>query len=460
MSTTATTWQPDSWQSRSAIQQPSYADTEQLARVVERLGQLPPLVTSWEIEALRDKIAAAQKGQAFVLQGGDCAENFDECTSTDIVRKLKILLQMSVVLTAGLNRPIIRVGRMAGQFAKPRSDDLETRDGVSLPSYRGDLVNRLAFNAEDREPNPELLLRGYERAALTLNFVRSLIDGGFADLHHPENWDLDFVSHSASADEYHRIVERVADSLDFFESITGTKINQARRVDFYTSHEALHLLYEQTQTRFLDHRKGWYNLTTHCPWIGMRTADPDGAHVEYCRGIRNPIGVKVGGSMTDKDLQRLIATLNPDGEEGRLTLIHRFGAGQIGEQLPRMIKAVESLDSPVLWMCDPMHGNTESVVGGRKTRRLENILGELGAAFRIHADAGTILGGVHLELTGDHVTECIGGARGLDEQGLDKAYLTQVDPRLNYEQAMEVALQIAHLGAHLGAERATAIRSA
>jgi 3-deoxy-7-phosphoheptulonate synthase len=252
----------------------------------------------------------------------------------------------------------------------------------------------------------------------------------------------------------------VADSLDFFESITGTKISQARRVDFYTSHEALHLLYEQTQTRYLEHRNGWYNLTTHCPWIGMRTADPDGAHVEYCRGIRNPIGVKVSGSMTDKDLQRLVATLNPDGEEGRLTLIHRFGAEQIAEQLPRMIKAVKSLDSPVLWMCDPMHGNTESVAGGRKTRRLENILGELGAAFRIHADAGTILGGVHLELTGDHVTECIGGARGLDEQGLDKAYLTQVDPRLNYEQAMEVALQIAHLGAHLGAERATSTRSA
>ena len=301
MSTPSTNWQPDSWQGRSPIQQPSYSDSRHLGRVVERLGQLPPLVTSWEIEALRDKIAAAQQGQAFVLQGGDCAENFDECTSTDIVRKLKILLQMSVVLTAGLNRPIIRVGRMAGQFAKPRSDDLETRDGVSLPSYRGDLVNRLAFNAEDREPNPELMLRGYERAALTLNFVRSLIDGGFADLHHPENWDLDFVSHSTSADEYHRIVERVADSLDFFESITGTKISQARRVDFYTSHEALHLLYEQTQTRFLDHRNGWYNLTTHCPWIGMRTADPDGAHVEYCRGIRNPIGVKVGGSMTDKD---------------------------------------------------------------------------------------------------------------------------------------------------------------
>jgi len=450
--TNKSAWQPDSWQSRSATQQPTYADAAHVSRVVERLGQLPPLVTSWEIEALREKIAAAQNGKAFVLQGGDCAENFDECTSTDIVRKLKILLQMSVVMTAGLNRPIIRIGRMAGQFAKPRSADLETRDGVSLPSYRGDLVNRMAFTPEDREPNPELMLRGYERAAMTLNFIRSLIDGGFADLHHPENWDLDFVSHSSSAAEYHRIVERVADSLDFFESITGTKISQARRVDFYTSHEALHLLYEQAQTRYLEHRNDWYNLTTHFPWIGMRTADPDGAHVEYCRGIRNPIGVKVGDAMKDDDLQRLITTLNPGGEDGRLTLIHRFGANHIDEQLPRMIKAVTSLGVPVLWMCDPMHGNTESVAGGRKTRRLENILGELGAAFRIHADAGTILGGVHLELTGDHVTECIGGARGLGEQDLEKAYLTQVDPRLNYEQAMEVALDLA--------DRATATRSA
>lgn len=436
-------WTPDAWQSRPAIQQPDYADSAQVDRTVERLGQLPPLVTSWEIEALRKKITAAQQGRAFVLQGGDCSENFDECTSENIVRKLKILLQMSVVMTAGLNRPIVRVGRMAGQFAKPRSENIETRDGVSLPSYRGDLVNRAAFNAEDRNPDPELLLRGYERAAMTLNFIRSLIDGGFADLHHPENWDLDFVSHSASAVEYHHIVERIAYSLDFFESITGTKIDQARRVDFYTSHEALHLLYEQAQTRFLDRRDGWYNLTTHFPWIGMRTADPDGAHVEYCRGIRNPIGVKVGNSMTSDTLQRLIATLNPDGEEGRLTLIHRFGAGNIDEDLPRMIAVVRALDAPVLWMCDPMHGNTEPVAGGRKTRRLQNIFAELEAAFRIHADAGTILGGVHLELTGEHVTECVGGARGLDEEGLGEAYRTQVDPRLNYEQAMEVALRIA-----------------
>jgi len=373
-------WKPDGWQDRPAIQQPTYADAEHLRRVVERLGELPPLVTSWEIEALRDKIAAAQQGRAFVLQGGDCSENFDECTSNNIVRKLKILLQMSIVMTTGLKRPIIRVGRLAGQFAKPRSADRETRDGVSLPSYRGDLVNRMAFTAEDREPDPELMLRGYEHAGLTLNFIRSLIDGGFADLHHPENWDLDFVSHSTSAAEYHRIVERIADSLDFFESMTGAKIDRANRIDFYTSHEALHLLYEQVQTRYLEHRDAWYDLTTHFPWIGMRTADPDGAHIEYCRGIRNPIGIKVGNTMTDEDLRRLVTILNPDREDGRLALIHRFGAAHIGEQLPRIIEVIKSIDMPVLWMCDPMHGNTESVAGGRKTRRLDNILGELGAA--------------------------------------------------------------------------------
>jgi 3-deoxy-7-phosphoheptulonate synthase len=442
-STKVMQWGPDSWQSKPAIQQPTYADPDQLHEAVSRLGQLPPVVTSWEVEALREHIAAAQKGQAFVLQGGDCAENFEECASDGIVSKLKILLQMSVVLTAGLQLPVIRIGRMAGQYAKPRSDDMETRDGMTLPSYRGDLVNRLAFTAEDREPDPYLLLRGYERAALTLNFVRSLIDGGFADLHHPENWDLDFVGHSESADAYHRIVQRIADSLDFFESITGSKIHQAQRVEFYTSHEGLHLLYEQAQTRFLEHREKWYNLTTHFPWIGMRTASPDGAHVEYFRGICNPIGVKVGGALSVDELQRLIQQLNPEKEWGRLTLIHRFGADQIGDKLPALIQAVQELDTPVLWMCDPMHGNTETASSGVKTRRVENILGEIETAFRVHQKHGTILGGVHLELTGDHVTECTGGARGLTDEGLSKAYRTQVDPRLNYEQSMEVALRIA-----------------
>jgi 3-deoxy-7-phosphoheptulonate synthase len=436
-------WSPQSWQTKAAIQQPRYKNTQRLGEVVNELAALPPLVTSWEIEALRAHLVAAQKGEAFVLQGGDCAENFDECTSDNVVTKLKILLQMSVVMAAGLKRPVVRVGRMAGQFAKPRSADTETRDGVSLPSYRGDLVNKVAFNATAREPDPELMLRGYERAALTLNFVRSLIDGGFADLHHPENWDLDFVGHSSSADKYHEIVQKIADSLDFFESITGDQIPQANRVEFYTSHEGLHLLYEQAQTRFLAHRDQWYNLTTHYPWIGMRTVSTDGAHIEYFRGISNPIGIKVGDGLSIDELTNVISVLNPDKQWGRLTLIHRFGADRINERLPALIDAVNEMETPVLWMCDPMHGNTESTPSGVKTRRVENILGEMESAFRIHQQKGTILGGVHLELTGDHVTECIGGARGLTEEQLSRAYMTQVDPRLNYEQAMEVALQIA-----------------
>jgi len=299
------------------------------------------------------------------------------------------------------------------------------------------------FTPQSREPDPELLLRGYERAALTLNFVRSLIDGGFADLHHPENWDLSFVGHSPSAERYHRIVQTVSDGLDFFESITGRKIHQARRVDFFASHEALHLMYEQAQTRYLAHRAQWYNLTTHLPWVGMRTADPDGAHVEYCRGIANPIGVKIGPSMSADTLARVIEILNPANEPGRLTLLHRLGAPHVKTELPRLIGAVQKLGARVLWVCDPMHGNTEQASSGVKTRRFENILAELNAAIEIHAEQGSYLGGVHLELTGEHVTECTGGARGLTEDDLRRAYRTQVDPRLNYEQAMEVAMSIA-----------------
>ena len=438
-------WNPGSWQSKNADQQPNYPDPNQVARVIERLSKLPPIVTSWEIEALKQHIARAQSGEAFVLQGGDCAETFLECTSDNIAQKLKILLQMSVVILYGLKRPIVRIGRMAGQYAKPRSADLETRDQTSLPSFRGDLVNRESFTATDRTPDPELMLRGYERAALTLNFVRSLIDGGFADLHHPENWDLDWIQHSPLAHEYHKITQSVSNSLHFFESLSGNPIHTVSRVDFYASHEGLHLPYEQAQTRFLQHRQKWYNLTTHFPWIGMRTAQLDKAHVEYFRGITNPIGIKIGPGMTSDWLARLIQALNPDNEPGRLTLIHRFGAANIEQHLPGLINAVKAAGSEVLWMCDPMHGNTETTKEGYKTRRFDNILAELETAFRIHTKLGSYLGGVHLELTGENVTECTGGARGLTDDDLKRAYRTQVDPRLNYEQAMEIAMRIAGL---------------
>lgn len=438
-----TEWHPASWQTKAAQQQPVYADPAALGRAVAALSRLPPVVVSWEVEALRGQLAAAQRGERFLLQGGDCAESFEDCESDKIAKKLKILLQMSLVLLHGLKRPIIRVGRMAGQYAKPRSADTETREGITLPSYRGDLVNRAPFTPQAREPDPELLLRGYERAALTLNFVRSLVDGGFADLHHPEYWDLGFLKHSPLKDAYQRIVDSIADSLDFFESMSGRPVHETNRVEFYTSHEGLHLLYEQAQTRFIPRQQRWYNLSTHLPWIGMRTAAPDSAHVEYFRGIANPIAVKVGAGMSAEWLQALLQTLNPQNQPGRLTLIHRFGAKEIERSLPPIVQAVRATGQTVLWVCDPMHGNTESTAAGIKTRRFESILGELESAFRIHQSLGSALGGVHFELTGEDVTECIGGARGLKEADLARAYHSQVDPRLNYEQALELAMLIA-----------------
>ena len=440
-----TDWSPASWQQKTAQQQPTYADQAALSNAVTELSRLPPIVVSWEIEALKAHIASAQRGERFVLQGGDCAEAFSECESDLIAKKLKILLQMSLVLVHGLKKPIVRIGRMAGQYAKPRSSDSETRDGVTLPCYRGDNVNRPGFTAEEREPDPQLLLRGYERAALTLNFVRALIDGGFADLHHPEYWDLDFVRHSPLRERYENITRAISDALDFFEAMRGKTIEESDRVDFYTSHEGLHLYYEQAQTRYIPRQQRWYNLSTHLPWIGMRTAALDGAHVEYCRGIANPIAVKVSPSMNAEWVTGLIKTLNPNNEPGRLTLIHRMGAKHIDQHLPGLIKTVRETGSPVLWICDPMHGNTETAAGGLKTRRFENIVSEVESAFRIHREMGSILGGVHFELTGDDVTECTGGARGLTDADLARAYKSQVDPRLNCEQALELAMRIADL---------------
>ncbi len=403
-------------------------------------------MTSWEVESLREQLAGAARGELFLLQGGACAESFADCRAERLTNKLKILLQMSLVLTWGLRRRIIRVGRFAGQYAKPRSADTETRDGVTLPSYRGDLVNGPEFTPEARTPDPLRMLRGYERAALTLNFVRALVEGGFADLHHPEYWDLDFVRHSPRSAEYQRMVESIGESLRFMETLAGTRLEEMGRVDFFTSHEGLHLPYEQAQTRRVPHREGFYNLSTHFPWIGMRTADPGGAHVEFFRGVRNPLGVKVGPAMTPEWLLDLLEILDPDREPGRITLIHRFGHGKIAECLPPLIEAVHRSGRTVLWSCDPMHGNTEKVSNGFKTRKFDNILSELEQAFEIHRGLGSRLGGVHLELTGENVTECIGGARGLSEQDLPRAYHTEVDPRLNYEQALETAMLIARHG--------------
>jgi 3-deoxy-7-phosphoheptulonate synthase len=393
---------------------------------------------------LKRQLADAAGGRRFLLQGGDCAERFDECESGAIASKLKILLQMSLVLVHGTRKRVIRVGRFAGQYAKPRSADTETRDGVTLPSYRGDLINGPDFDPKERLPDPERMLRGYERAALTLNFVRSLVDGGFADLHHPEYWDLAFVQHSPRAAEYQRIVESIGESLRFMETLSGAPIGEINRVDFFTSHEALHLPYEEAQTRRVPRREGWYNLSTHFPWMGARSCDLEGAHVEYMRGVRNPVAVKIGPDMTESWLAGLLDVLHPDDEPGRLTLIHRFGVGHIGRCLPPLIEAVRRSGRTVLWCCDPMHGNTRVVNHGLKTRNFDDILSELDTAFEIHASAGSRLGGVHFELTGENVTECVGGARGLAEADLTRAYRSHVDPRLNYEQALEMAMLIAH----------------
>lgn len=445
------TWTPDGWQAKTAAQQPTYPDRGALDAAVAQLKGLPPLVTSWEVNKLKSEFAAAARGERFVLQGGDCAESFADCRSELITNRLKVLLQMSLVLTHGLKQRVVRVGRMAGQYAKPRSADTETRDGLTLPCYRGDLVNAPAFTPESRTPDPQRMVQGHTTSAMTINFVRGLIDGGFADLHHPEYWDLDWVQHAPHAAEYQQRVDAIGDSLRFMETLAGTALSDLQRVDFYTSHEALLLWAEQAQTRQVPRQPGWFNLSTHFPWIGLRTAALDGAHVEYCRGIANPVGVKVGPTMGADWVVALCEALNPKREPGKLVLIHRMGVGKIAAQLPGLIAAVQKAGHPVLWLADPMHGNTQTAGNGLKTRAFDDIAAELAESFRIHAAAGSRLGGVHLELTGENVTECTGGARRLTESDLERAYKSTVDPRLNYEQALELSLKI--VAAQAGASR-------
>ena len=411
--------------------------------MLAELRQLPPLVTSWEVIELREQLADAIAGRRFVLQAGDCAERFAYCRSDRITNTLKVLLQMSLVLVVGAQRPIVRIGRFAGQYAKPRSADTETRNGVPLPSYRGDNVNRAEFTAEARTPDPQLLLRGYERAALTLNFIRALVKGGFADLHHPEYFDLDWVTHSPLADEYHRMVEMIGESLRFMENVLGVRAGETDRIDFFTAHEALHLACEEAQTRTVPRRSGWFNLTAHFPWVGLRTNDPEGAHIEYLRGLENPVGIKVGAGVTREQVARWIEKLDPRRTPGRLTFIHRFGADRIAEELPRLIEHVRAAGGSVLWVSDPMHGNTRRTASGVKTRYFADIYSEVEQAFDIHRAMGRQLGGVHIELTGEDVTECIGGARGPTEGELARAYESEVDPRLNGEQSLELAFLIA-----------------
>ena len=435
-------WSPESWQTRPVRQQANYPEPAALTSALKELSTLPPLVTSWEILALRAHISEAQDGNSFVLQGGDCAESFAECNSPVITNRLKVLLQMSLTLVHGLQMPVVRIGRFAGQYAKPRSSDEETREGVTLPSYRGDLVNSPEFNLQARMPDPARLLQAHAMSALTMNFVRALVDGGFADLHHPEYWDLSWLDHSPLAEEFRNLAEGIGRSVRFMETISGERAGNVKRVDFFTSHEALHLHYEQALTRQVPRQEGWFNLSTHFPWIGMRTTALEDAHVEYFRGIRNPIGIKVGPSLSPDKLLRLLDVLNPENESGRIVLIHRMGAQKLEQHLPPLIRAISKAGNRVLWICDPMHGNTETTGSGIKTRRFRNIMAEMELAFDCHRANGSRMGGVHLELTGENVTECTGGARDLDEKDLERAYKSTVDPRLNYEQALELAMLI------------------
>jgi 3-deoxy-7-phosphoheptulonate synthase len=442
-------WHPDSWRTKPIAQDVVYDDPSALEAAVLKLRELPPLVTSWEVERLKEQVADAQEGKRFLLQGGDCAETLADCRPSVITNKLKILLQMSLVLIHGAKKPVVRVGRLAGQYAKPRTSPTEEKNGVVLPSYFGDLVNKPAFEADARRADPRALVDGYAHAAITLNFVRSLTAAGFADLHHPEYWDLAFLSRAGLPpelkEEYTQTTAKLGEALRFMEALGEGSVDELSRIDFYTSHEALSLHYEAAQLRKVPRREGHYLLTTHMPWIGERTRQLEGAHVELFRGIQNVVGVKLGPKVTPEDALELFAALNPANERGKLVAITRMGAKNVERSLPPLVEAVHRAGRRVLWVCDPMHGNTISTSTGLKTRDFDDILREIEASFDVHRAVGSILGGVHFELTGDDVTECIGG--GLTETDLDRNYASVCDPRLNYPQALEMAFR---LGRRLG----------
>jgi 3-deoxy-7-phosphoheptulonate synthase len=438
-------WTPGSWRDRPIVQVPSYPDAAKLASMEARLSRFPPLVFAGEARRLKASLALAAAGQAFVLQGGDCAESFGDFTANIIRDTFRVLLQMAVVLTFGGAMPVVKLGRMAGQFAKPRSSDIETINGESLPSYRGDIINGPDFSAAARIPDPTRMEFAYFQSAGTLNLLRAFASGGYADLHEVHRWNLDFVERSPLAERYKDLAARIDETLSFMGACGLTSISapQIRETDFYTSHEALLLPYEQALTRVDSTSGDHYACSAHFLWIGDRTRQPDGAHVEFMRGVKNPIGLKVGPSTDPEGLLRLIDILDPANEPGRLTLISRMGADKIADRLPRLLRTVKRAGRNVVWLSDPMHGNTISTTNNVKTRRFDAIIAELSAFFDIHTAEGTVPGGVHVEMTGQDVTECVGGARQLSEADLGNRYETFCDPRLNAEQALELAFLIA-----------------
>lgn len=441
---TTQTWTKSDWRAKPRVQMPDYLDAEALGEVEAQLAKYPPLVFAGEAQRLRRELAAASRGEAFLLQGGDCAESFAEFSADTIRDTFKVMLQMAMVLTYGAKVPVVKVGRMAGQFAKPRSAPTEVKNGVELPSYRGDIINELDFTPEARIPNPQKMLHAYTQAAASLNLLRAFSTGGFADIHRVHAWTLGFTDHN-DADRYRDIANRIQDSLDFMTAagLTSDTNHELSTVDFYTSHEALLLEYEEALCRRDSISGKWIAGSGHMIWIGDRTRQPDGAHVEFCQGVQNPIGLKCGPTTSEEDLKVLMSKLNPDNEAGRLTLIARFGAGQVGDHLPRLIRTVEAEGAKVLWSCDPMHGNTIKAASGYKTRPFESVLREVQEFFGIHRAEGTIPGGVHFEMTGKDVTECTGGIRAVSDEDLSSRYHTACDPRLNASQSLELAFLVA-----------------
>lgn len=436
-------WSPDSWRAKPIQQQPEYPDAAHVARVEQTLAGYPPLVFAGEARELRRQFAEVTQGRAFLLQGGDCAESFAEFSAAKIRDTFKVLLQMAIVMTFAAGCPVVKVGRMAGQFAKPRSSGSETIDGVTLPAYRGDIVNGIGFDAASRVPDPERLLQAYHQATASLNLLRAFAQGGFADVHQVHQWNLDFIANSALSEKYHQLANRIDETLAFMRAVGMDSAPQLREVSFFTAHEALLLNYEEAFVRRDSLTGRWYDCSAHMLWIGDRTRQLDGAHIEFMRGIENPIGVKVGPSMDPDELIRLIDTLNPDNDPGRLNLIVRMGADKVEAQFPRLLRKVKEEGRQVLWSSDPMHGNTIKASSGYKTRDFAQILAEVRQFFAVHQAEGTYAGGIHIEMTGQNVTECIGGSRPITEDGLSDRYHTHCDPRMNADQSLELAFMIA-----------------
>jgi len=440
-------WSKNSWKSYEAKQLPTYSDENKLNSVLDSLSSMPPLIFAGETRSLKSQIYQVQKGEAFYLQGGDCAESFSELNPNTIRDTFKLILQMAVVLTYATNTPVVKLGRIGGQFAKPRSSDFEEKDGLKLPSYRGDIINSHEFTKESREPDPQRMMQAYNHSAATLNLLRAFAQGGFASLTQLNKWNLDFANNFESTQKYKSISQKIEESIKFMNAcgINEKNTRELRETDFYTSHEALLLPYEEAFTRIDSTTGDWYNVNSHFLWVGDRTRDPDGAHIHYLSGIKNPLGLKVGPSTNIDDLKKNIEILNPENEGGRLTLIVRMGAEKIQSTFPQLLKEIDKLGLNINWVCDPMHGNTSTSNSGYKTRATENILSEIKSFFEIHKSQGSIPGGVHLELTGLNVTECVGGPDEIKDENLGDRYHTFCDPRLNVNQSLELSFLLADL---------------